>query len=811
MKHRRESPRRTPARPADATTPGVLLAGLDEELGRRVGTRLGDTAVVRAVHSEDEAVREVEEGSWAVLVVDHASSTLDGPGLMARMAQTRPRGLRLVACLARGAGPEIPGLLVGSLGVDQLLFHPLDPDELARAVARITGVALPAREGEAQAAGDPMARAVSRIWGRHREQNLERIAVLEEAAMAMLEGSMDQELRRRAEREAHKLAGSLGTFGLNAGTTLARRLEIALGPRSDTEELDPVALSETVEQLRREVERGPRVAESEAADEGTMVVLSCDDKWTESLVVEASRRGLPLVVRNEPDLAKQDLTSEAASGLIVDLSSIPEGGLELVGELAGMTPVVPVLVVAESDSLDQRVEVARRGGRGFLPRSASAPRIVEAAGNLVARPGATRTTVLAVDDDPQVLDVLEVILRQHGVAVTGLSDPLGFWDSLERTAPDALILDEDMPHLTGIELCRVVRADPRWAGLPVLFLTAHRDRDTVRRVFEAGADDFVSKPVVGPELVARLDNRLERTRLHRAMAETDPLTGLANRRKSSQGLQLLLGLAERRNEPVCVAVLDLDHFKNVNDRYGHATGDAVLRRVGQTLKRGLRGEDVIGRWGGEEFVVGLYGANSQQAGDRLRHLLEEFRTESFSTPSGELHGLTFSAGVAQWPNHGSDLSELYRAADRAMYRAKQSGRARVMSAGPASLESADIAVVEDDAVLAGLLVHSLEARGYTVEWIPDGKEAADSLTGPDATLSPRLVLLDIDLPGLDGVSLLRQLVERGEAGAPRVIMLTVRSTEQEVLRSLELGAFDHLAKPVSVPVLMQKVRRALES
>jgi DNA-binding response OmpR family regulator len=166
--------------------------------------------------------------------------------------------------------------------------------------------------------------------------------------------------------------------------------------------------------------------------------------------------------------------------------------------------------------------------------------------------------------------------------------------------------------------------------------------------------------------------------------------------------------------------------------------------------------------------------------------------------------------VAQWPNHGADLNELYRAADKAMYRAKQSGRARVLAADPTSLENVDIAVVEDDAMLAGLLVHSLEARGYSVRWIEDGEEASQALTGPGADLSPRLVLLDVDLPGLDGVALLRRIVERGGATGPRVIMLTVRSTEPEVLRSLELGAFDHVAKPVSVPVLMQKVRRALE-
>ena len=786
----------------------ILLAGLPEDLGNRVQARLGEGATVSTVTDPTGAVDAVRRGRLSVMVVDHDSKAIDGSALIAEVARVPDRKTRLVACLAKGGGGEVPAQLVGELGVDQIVFHPLDPGELARSVARLIGVQL-AEEGPAAGDGaDPLAAAVSKIWDRHLKQNEERIAALEDAVMAMLEGSLTTELRTQAEREAHKLAGSLGTFGLNNATTLARRIELALSPRTEAEELDPVSLSETVEELRREIEHGPRMVQDEQ-EEGALVLVSDDDRLAESLLVEGSRRGLPITVRSESDL-QVDAVVAGAAAVIIDLGAHSEERLALLEGLAARTPAVPVIVVAESDSLDDRVAVTRRGARGFLARSSSASRIVEAAANLVARPNETRTSVLAVDDDPQVLDVLEAILRQHGVSVTGLCDPLAFWDALERIAPDALILDEDMPHLTGIELCRVVRADPRWAGLPVLFLTAHRDRDTIRRVFEAGADDFVAKPVIGPELVARLDNRLERTRLHRTMAETDPLTGLANRRKSTQGLQLLLGLAERRNEPVCVAVLDLDRFKGINDRYGHAVGDAVLRRLGQTLKRGLRNEDVVGRWGGEEFVIGLYGANSHQSAERLRTIMSEFCTEKFATPSEELTGLTFSAGVAQWPNHGSDLNELYRAADGAMYRAKQSGRARVLAPDPAALDNVDIAVVEDDEMLAGLLVHALEARGYSVRWIADGEQASRDLTGAEAGLVPRLVLLDIDLPGLDGVALLRRLMERGGVAAPRVIMLTVKSSEPEVLRSLELGAFDHLAKPVSVPVLMQKVRRALE-
>jgi len=125
-------------------------------------------------------------------------------------------------------------------------------------------------------------------------------------------------------------------------------------------------------------------------------------------------------------------------------------------------------------------------------------------------------------------------------------------EHVEQSNPDLLILDVEMPQVSGIELCQVVRNDPRWSELPVLFLSAHMDALTVNRVFTAGADDYVSKPILGPELIARVLNRLERTHILHRVAETDVLTGVANRRKFIQELPRLLHLAAREAKPLCL-------------------------------------------------------------------------------------------------------------------------------------------------------------------------------------------------------------------------------------------------------------------
>ena len=155
--------------------------------------------------------------------------------------------------------------------------------------------------------------------------------------------------------------------------------------------------------------------------------------------------------------------------------------------------------------------VVQRGGRGFLQKPVPPSQVIKAVCQLIDRVRIAGTRVMVVDDDPSVLAALRVLLERHGIQLTTLDNPLQFWDTFEKASPDLLVLDVQMPHLSGIELCRIVRNDPRWAGLPVLFLTASTDADTVHRVFAAGADDYMSKPIFGPELITRIANRLERT------------------------------------------------------------------------------------------------------------------------------------------------------------------------------------------------------------------------------------------------------------------------------------------------------------
>jgi diguanylate cyclase (GGDEF)-like protein len=668
----------------------------------------------------------------------------------------------------------------------------------------------------AQAAGgdaptDGAAAALAAIWMRRRDEVLAALGVVESAILDGLAGQLDDERRDEARRCAHRLAGSAGTFGFGVAGETARELEHALGGSPLVPDRFP-RLADLAVRLRHELEAEPAHPPQAAAAAGDadLLIVGADRERMRRLADESAARGLPAGIALSPQRARELIAARPVRIVLLD-PNFP-GGLDAALEfLAEVSVTLPVLVLTDPDGELDRVEVARRGGRGFLSRSLAVSELIDHVVGLRERLRAQETTILAVDDDPLTLDAIRTVLNAEGLTTRTCADPGRLWEELERHTPDLLLLDIEMPGVSGLELCRAVRNDPRWSALPVLILTEAREPGIIETIFAAGADDYVAKPLAGRNLPARIANRLERVRQLRALADTDHLTGLANRRGGGEAIETLRLLSRRGGQPLCVAVLDIDAFKRVNDTQGHAAGDATLRALGRALTQHFRGEDVISRWGGDEFVIGMYGMPVADARQRMGEFVEQIRGGVLGDDESR-RAITVSAGVAAFPADGADVDALYRAADEALYAAKAAGGDRVRVAGEArdAADELDVVVVEDDEVLGDLLEHALVTRGYRTQRIADGLRACELLAGSDPQLHARVIVLDWDLPSMDGLRVLQALAQAGALRHTNVIMLTARSTEGEVLKALEAGAVDHVAKPFSLPVLMQRIRRALD-
>ncbi|MCS6814356.1 MAG: response regulator [Cyanobacteria bacterium] len=523
------------------------------------------------------------------------------------------------------------------------------------------------------------------LWEQFKPSVLERLAVLEQAVGALKSGTLSDSLHQRAQQAAHKLAGSLGMFGFPDGSQLGREIEDWLF-KSATQ-TDNTQLSRLVTALQQVLQRSPTLSTVPVAHlpspltvNPILLVVDDDLALANQLQTMATSYGIQVEAAVDPNSARETLKQLTPSIILLDLK-FPHGvddGLVLLEELGKTLPHVPILVFTVRDTLYDRLAVVRQGSYRFISKSTPLNQVLETVRDVLNQSRSSEMHVLALDDDPLVLVALQQCLSQWGIRVTTLADPGQLWSTLEADSPDLLILDIEMPKINGIELCQVIRNDQAWNSLPILFLTTHQDPETILQIYSAGADDYVPKPFTEPELITRILNRLERNRLLRNLAETDPLTGVANRRRSTQELNRYLALRQRHHQPFCLAVIDLDHFKCINDQYGHDVGDLVIKRIANILQQAFRREDIVARWGGEEFLVGMYGITKQQAADRLQEVSRIVQQENFlNTSAMHLH-LTFSAGVAEAPHDGEDFRSLYQAADIAMYQAKAMGRNRII-------------------------------------------------------------------------------------------------------------------------------------
>ncbi len=841
------------------------MAGLDSRLASHLGQQLPGNSIVELA-AGDLGLQEALEKPSDLLIIDHAfaaphaggTPALPGqtPELLVRLRRTSPE-LPVIYCLEPEAEGKFVRQLILEFKVNEILFHPVDADELARKIASLLGLRFESETaidiGYAAGSRSGLNARLADAWKRSRSRMLERLELLDSASAALLEGRLEPGLRKQAEMDAHRMAGSLGTFGLDAGSRFAREMEHALGSDSMRSPAHARRFQELAAALRAEIERSgsagvlPAFSEERAGRPRYLLLVENDADLAARLIEQAAARGSsweaaadlaaaraalnlnPLAGSSTATLGcakekaqavtrhSQEWLCHCPSAVLVDMDATGHDEmLAFLSELSGRRPPLPVLVLTSGGNLMDRVEVVRLGGCGFFPRGLPPDEIVEAALATLERVTSPPARVLAVDDDPAVLDVLASLLGSSAIRLNGLSDPLRFWDALEGSPPDLLLLDIQMPSVSGIELCRVMRNDPRWAATPVIFLTSVTDRSTVERAFASGADDFIAKPIAGPELVTRITNRLERTRLLRNAAEKDQLSGLANRLRFRRAFSDFLALADRHGQPMGLALLNVDRLDRINETHGLAAGDEVVRQLGSHLRHEFRSEEIPARWGGNDFTVGLYGLDRAGSVQRIGEVLRTFGQRFFIGASAEEFRVTLSGGVAAYPDDGSGLDGLLRAAGHARLRACEAGGDRLLVAcsAPQTWDGIcliDLAVVTGDEATASVLEDAFERNGYSVRALRHGLAAARTLCGLHKTLRPRVMLIDLELPFIDGLTLFRRLAAEGALEHSRAIVLSSASMGREAALALELGAEDHVARPVDLPVLIERVQRTLES
>ena len=310
--------------------------------------------------------------------------------------------------------------------------------------------------------------------------------------------------------------------------------------------------------------------------------------------------------------------------------------------------------------------------------------------------------VLVVEDQLATLRVLAEWLEAAGYSIEVARDGTEAWQKIQANCPEILVTDWNMPRMSGMELCRAVRAEHPRHQMYVLVTTGKEDTTAVMQAMGAGADDFLSKPVDKHELLARVRQAewaLERNRFQAELAETDPLTRLLNRRTFCQQCEREIARSRRAQEPLSCLALDVDYFKLVNDTYGHATGDESLCIIADALRAAAAPGSSIGRLGGDEFNVLLPGTTEAEAAEVATQIREAIAARPL--PVGEeMLELKVTIGAAGWREDTATPTDLINLADQALLAAKQSGRDRIMRFGDLCHELSASALHQYNNVLA---------------------------------------------------------------------------------------------------------------
>lgn len=422
------------------------------------------------------------------------------------------------------------------------------------------------------------------------------------------------------------------------------------------------------------------------------------------------------------------------------------------------------------------------------------------------------TLIQIIDDDISMLILLKDALEERGWMVVANSNPAKAEEQFYDLNPDCLILDINLPKQNGLNLLESLQSHNSKKFTPTIMISIDNSRENRIISYKLGADDFIPKPIDIEEFVIRVERQLARKQIFNQSVLIDELTQVYNRKFLEDSLQRCLNDVKRSNTYFSLAILDLDHFKKVNDTYGHLAGDQVLAGFAQFIKENIRSSDTVFRYGGEEFIILFPRATDLEAKEVLTRLLNEFSSMIF-TENNESFSVTFSAGVYMVTKLKTS-SSIIQTADQALYTAKERGRARVISANSLDLGRSKkkifVSIIDDDAIIRTMLMKAIKSMDFNhiqldIKVYEDGSVFFEQERHREN--GQHFVILDGIMPVMDGIEVLRKLKEGVDSSMFQVLMLTGRKSEGDIAKALELGADDYVTKPFNISELQNRIER----
>ncbi|VEB38637.1 regulatory protein (GGDEF domain) [Legionella sainthelensi] len=523
------------------------------------------------------------------------------------------------------------------------------------------------------------------LFMHYRKQLPERIYSLELQWQAQLK-QWDLAGFQEFHRNIHSLCGSAGTYGyLELGKT-ARQMEILLKnilANGKLAEEDREKITSYFNQLKSVLahEDSPKslgfIAEKKSADNKLIYILEQELPLVNELRAGLQQAGYEAQLIKDITSLQNLIEKQQPIALIINTDYLNIPSLEyLVTVEKQHKGLIQLFCIVPNADLLPRLTAIRAGCVAFFQKPLDVSYMIQEINLNCTSPINAAYRILILDDSQSLAEFYSLILKQADMITRAITKPLDLLKELETFQPDLILMDIYMPECSGLELAMLLRKDRRYTKIPIIFLSTEDDKNKKLAAISLGGDDFLTKPVSPQDLVSAVRSRSNRASILNYYMTTDSLTGLLNHSSVLNRLNIEISRATQQKSSLSFVMIDIDNFKLINDTYGHPFGDAVIKKLASMLMMNLRNQDIIGRYGGEEFVLILPGANLENTQKICNNLRIQFADHAFTINDQQVH-VTISIGISS-VTHSHDFNDIVNYADQALYKAKQNGKNQIV-------------------------------------------------------------------------------------------------------------------------------------